>query len=310
MALAIHMPSLRAQFFSSFTSLLLRRRKWGRNELELAKRARRKFGAPWFLQKLAVLGLDIKPVTEPYLRGEWIIPKSPGPGATILYIHGGGFVTCSAKTHRPITAALARKTGLKVFALDYRLAPENRFPAALDDVFEGYKRIREIEGGDVILAGDSAGGGLVLSLLLRIREAGLKPLACAVCFSPWADLTPREPACLNADEDAMFFPGNMAEFAAVYLADGSDVDPLASPIFADFSDLPPVLFQVSSTEILIEDSRLIHEKILEAGGVSELQIFNGLCHCWQMLNWFVPEAGLALDHAADFIRGHVEERKM
>jgi monoterpene epsilon-lactone hydrolase len=300
------MPSLRAKFFNLMIRTFLRKQRWGRDEWELAKRARRSFGGPGFLQKLAILGLDVKAEPGPDLCGEWLIPANAAPGAVILYIHGGGFVSCSSKTHRPITAALARKTGMKVFAIDYRLAPEHRYPAALDDVFEGYKRLRELAGGKIALAGDSAGGGLVLSLLLRIRESGLWPPECAVCFSPWSDLTASgDSAETNKDVDAMFHRENAPDFARAYLGDAPAAEPDASPVFADYHDIPPILFQVGSTEMLLDDSRRIHEKIIAAGGKSELEIFEDVSHCWQMLNWFVPEAGQALDHAAEFIRGHI-----
>jgi acetyl esterase/lipase len=302
------MPSLRANFFNAATRLLVRRRQWGRGEHELASEARRIMGAPKILQKLWSVGLRIE--KDESQNGEWITPKDADPGAVILYIHGGGFVSCSARTHRPITASLARRTGLKVFAADYRLAPEHRFPGALDDVFSAYQKLREITGGArIALAGDSAGGGLVLSLLLRIRETGLEPPACAVCFSPWTDLTGSGGSVeTNKDADAMFYRENIAEFARPYLGDTPANNPLASPVFANFQNLPPILFQVSSTEILLDDSRRIHQKIIETGGISELEIFDNLSHCWQMLNGFIPEAGQALRQATDFIRKNIHHR--
>lgn len=301
------MPSFRAKFFNAATRLMIRRQQWGGDEHELAREARRIMGAPKILQKFWSVGLKIE--KDESLNGEWITPKNAGPGAVILYIHGGGFVSCSARTHRPITTALARGTGLRVFAADYRLAPEHRFPAALDDVFSAYARLKKITGGArIALAGDSAGGGLVLSLLLRIRESGLEPPAGAVCFSPWADLSGGGGSVeTNKDADAMFCPENIAEFARPYLGETSASEPLASPVFADFQGFPPILFQVSSTEILLDDSRRIHEKIIKTGGISELEIFDDLSHCWQMLNGFVPEAGRAIRQAAAFIRRHVKQ---
>lgn len=299
------MPSLTAKFFNSMIRNTLRKRRWGRDEQELAARARRKFGAPSIAQGLVTIGLGVERVDGSELRGEWIIPKKTEADAAVLYIHGGGFVSCSSRTHRPITAALARKTGLKIFAIDYRLAPEHRYPAAIDDVFAGYKRLKEMGAGKIALAGDSAGGGLVMSLLVRIRDAGLEPPSCAVCFSPWADLTPRGKTSLNAERDAMFHTDNVEEFANVYLGDHLPEDPLASPVYADLSYLPPLLLQVGSTEMLLADSRRIHEKIQTVDGPVELEIFDDLPHCWQMLNWLVPEAGQALDHAASFIRQHL-----
>lgn len=299
------MPSLRAKFFSSATRLFIRRRRWGRDEYDLAGTARRILGAPKILQKLCALGLKVR--KDERLNGEWIEPRDVKPQAVILYIHGGGFVSCSAQTHRPITTALARKTSLRVFAANYRLAPEHRHPAALDDLFSTYQELQKLTGGaQIVLGGDSAGGGLVLSLLLRIHEAGLEPPACAVCFSPWADLSGSGGSVEgNKDVDAMFYPENIIEFARPYLGDVPADDPAASPAFAEFHGLPPILFQVGSTEILLDDSRRIHDKIGATGGVSELEIFDDVSHCWQMLYGFVPEAGQALRQAAAFIRQHV-----
>lgn len=299
------MPSLRAKFVNFATRRLVRRQIWGRDEYELAKEARRILGSPKILQTLWAIGLKIDRGDR--ANGEWVTPERADPGAVILYIHGGGFVSCSARTHRPITTSLARKTGLRVFAADYRLAPEHRFPAALDDAFSIYEQLQKsTAGAKIALAGDSAGGGLVLSLLLRIRGSGLEPPACAVCFSPWADLSGSGGSVeANKDLDAMFYPENIAEFARPYLGQTPNTELLASPVFADFHDLPPILFQVSSTEILLDDSRRIHEKINAAGGISELEIFDELSHCWQMLNGFVPEAGQALRHAAAFILRHL-----
>jgi acetyl esterase/lipase len=221
-------------------------------------------------------------------------------------VHGGGFVACSAGTHRPITAGLARISGRRVFSLDYRLAPEHRFPAALDDVLAAYRWLLEqgIPPDSLALAGDSAGGGLVLSTLLRARDVGLPLPACALCFSPWTDLAGSSAESrLNDGRCAMFHPENVVEFASAYLGDISPMDPYASPVFADLGGLPPVLLQVGSTELLLEDARRVHVKIQSAGGISRLEIFDDVFHCWQMLDGLLPEARVALNQAAEFIRG-------
>ncbi|MDQ6787714.1 MAG: alpha/beta hydrolase [Acidobacteriota bacterium] len=298
------MPSLQARFFNRAVRLLIKRQRWGRDEKATARRARRLFGSPKPLRWFYTLGLHLQSVNEKGVRGEWIQMKQ-SEQSVILYIHGGGFVSCSAETHRPITVALARMTRFRVFSSDYRLAPEHRFPSALDDVFAGYRWLLEqnIPASKISLAGDSAGGGLVLGLLLRLRDAGLPLPACAVCFSPWSDLAGTgDSVRANANLCAMFYAENIHEFAAAYLGKTSTLNPQASPVFADFHDLPPILFQVGSTEILLDDSRRIHKKIQASGGTSELEIYDDVFHCWQMLNGFVPEARTALRQAAEFIR--------
>ncbi len=283
----------------------------------LAKRARRTWGSPRPLQWLHSRGLIVKPVDEDGVRGEWLETvnaerqQQQQQQRTIFYIHGGGFVSCSDRTHRPITAALARGTGFRVFSLKYRLAPEDRFPAATDDVFAAYQWLllrQNIEPSKIAVAGDSAGGCLTLSLLLRLRDAKLPLPACAVCFSPWADLAGTgESVRANAARDDMFYPENIPEFANAYLDKTTTAtdNPYASPVFGDFQGLPPLLFHVGSTEILLDDSRRIHQKIQASGGASELEIYEDLFHCWQMAVGFVPEARDSLAKAAAFIRRHV-----
>lgn len=302
---------------SAFSRAVIRRERWGRDERAVARRARLLFGTPAPLTWARSRGVCVEKVREGGARGEWIIPAREGAGESaragaILYLHGGGFVSCSPATHRPITAALARLTGLRVFAPDYRLAPEHRYPAALDDAVAAYRRL--LDGGaphaSVAVAGDSAGGNLTLALLLRARDEGLPRPAAAVAFSPWADLAgTTESVRANDGRCAMFRTPNMAEFAPIYLGSASAFDPYASPAHAsDFTNLPPVLLQVGSTELLLDDARTVHEKINAAGGASRLEVYDDLMHCWQMLDGLVPEARAALRSAADFINEHVSAR--
>ncbi|MDQ1591591.1 MAG: epsilon-lactone hydrolase [Pyrinomonadaceae bacterium] len=339
-------PSWQARAISASLRLFVRRRRWGADAAGVARRARLIFGAPWPYQWLRTRGLNVRPVDDAAagVRGEWLEPASAtaganttaGAGATkgmgakasarvtagagaaagaagagvIFYIHGGGFVSGSAATQRPITAALARLTAQRVFSLDYRLAPEHRYPAALDDAVAAYEWLLAREGvpaNSICVAGDSAGGGLVLGCLLRLRDARLAPPACAVCFSPWADLAGTGASVRTNDgRCAMFRTENIEEFAAAYLPTGvSPRDPYASPAHADnFRDLPPLLLQVGSTELLLDDARGIHEQIRAAGGASRLEIYEDLPHGWQMLDGLVPEARAALAQAASFIREH------
>ena len=277
------MSSWQAQCLNASIRLFIRRRKWGKDEQAVARRARRLFGAPSIYQWLRIRGLRLLPVCNANVCGEWVVPKNYDEGV-ILYLHGGGYVSCSAATHRPITAALARLARLRVFSLDYRIAPENRFPAALDDAVAAYRWLLErgLPASTISLAGDSAGGGLVLSLLLRARDTGLPLPACGVCFSAWTDLAGTGASVrFNDGRCVMFHTENIAEFAAVYLGDQSPFASYASPAHADLSGLPPLLLQVSSTELLLDDSRSVHSKIQEANGISQLEIYevNSTCKC-------------------------------
>ena len=296
-------PSWQARCCTFAIRLLMRRATWGDDPEALARCARRVFGAPNPLQWLRTRGVRIEPIRQGGVRGEWVTADRADRGG-ILYFHGGGYVAGSPATHRPITAALARLAGRRVFSLDYRLAPEHRFPAALDDALAAYSWLLEqgMAPRSIALAGDSAGGGLVLATLLRARDEGLPLPACGVCFSPWTDLAGTgESLTLNNGRCATFRPDNIAEFARVYLGPVTVKHPYASPLFAELHGLPRLLFQVGRDELLLDDARRVHESVLRARGRSTLEITDGVFHVWQMLDGFLPEARTALRRAADFI---------
>jgi acetyl esterase/lipase len=300
------MTSWQARAFNAGVRTLVRRRDWGDLDL-VARRARFVFGAPWPYQWIARSGLELRTVDAGGVHGEWLRRSNPARGA-ILYIHGGGFVSCSAATHRPITASLARRTRSAVFSTNYRLAPESPFPAGLDDVIATYEwLVRETAGSPIAVAGDSAGGGLALALAVHARDARLTMPACLVLFSPWTDLAGRGASVVaNDGRDAMFRPENIPAFASLYLGSAPADDPRASPVYADLHGLPPLLLQVGSTELLLDDSRRVHERVVAAGGESRLSVYDDVHHGWQMLTPFVPEARAALGEAAGFIRAHLD----
>jgi acetyl esterase/lipase len=300
------MPSWQARVFNSVVRTIIRRRDWGDIDA-VARRARIALGVPMPYQWIARQGLGWREVDAAGVRGEWLVPPKSAAGV-VLYIHGGGFVSCSAATHRPITASLARRASAALFSANYRLAPENPFPAALDDVVATYEWLtRSQPGVPVAVAGESAGGGLLLSLAVHARDAGLPPPACLVAFSPWADLAGTGASLRGNDgRDAMFRPENIPAFAAAYLGTASSRDPRASPVYADLHGLPPLLLQVGSTELLLDDARRVHERVLAAGGSSRLTVYDDVHHGWQMLTPFVPEARASLGEAATFIRGQLD----
>lgn len=259
------------------------------------------------LQRLAGRGLHHSVVTHPDVRGEWLSVPRPRAGV-LLYVHGGGYVSCSAATHRPVTAHLARLLRCRVFSMDYRIAPEARFPAAFEDVLDAYLWLcRDAAPGEpVAVVGESAGGGLVLALALHARDEGWPPPACLGALSPWTDLAATGRSLLeNNGRCAMFRPENMPAFASAYLGGAPPDDPRASPLYGDGARLPPVLLQVGNTELLLDDARRMHEKIVAQGGTSRLTVYDDVVHGWQLLVPFVPEAAVALAEVADFVRLHV-----
>lgn len=234
------------------------------------------------------------------IPGEWAHSHQKHAGV-MLYLHGGGYFACTPETYRPITGGFARH-GLNLFAPDYRLAPEHPYPAAIEDALEVYRALLALHSpGQLIVAGDSAGGGLALSLLLAARKACLPQPAGVILFSPWTDLAITGPSIkTNARRESLLVSGRLEEAAALYLGDADPRTPMASPLYGDLSDLPPLLIQVSDREILLDDSVRVAEKIRAAGGMVQLQIWPNLPHVWQIGQNILPEAKKALKQAADF----------
>lgn len=245
------------------------------------------------------------------IPAEWTdAPASRAP-QTVLYLHGGGYVWGSPATHRSLTAKLASATAARVLALDYRLAPEHPFPAALHDTVAGYGWLldRGTRPGEVAVCGDSAGGGLAMGLLVALRERGLPMPSCAVVFSPWADLTGEsETYVTRASADPIIDPIGARENAALYLAGADPHDPRASPVLADLSGLPPVLMQVGDDELLLGDSQKLELGLRTAGGSVTLSIWRDMFHVFQMFHASIPEAAEALSEAAAFIGRHWASR--
>ena len=241
--------------------------------------------------------------TDAPLRGEWLTPAAE-PNATIFYLHGGGYYFCSPRSHRAITFALASKANAAVFSLDYRLAPEHRFPAAVDDSVAAYRGLiaAGADAQTIAIAGDSAGGGLALATLLALRDAGDPLPAAAVLFSPWTDLTGSgESMQTNEGRDPMYHAAVFPRVAAQYLGDAGATRPYASPLFGRFEGLPPLLIQVGDTELLLDDSTRVAVKARAAGVRVELEIWRGVPHIFQIWAPFMPEANRALARAAAFI---------
>ena len=251
-------------------------------------------------------GWRIRPVTSP-LAGEWIERESAADETTrtILYLHGGGYYFCSPETHRSITLALATGADARVFVPTYRLAPEHRFPAAIDDAVTAYRGL--LAAGTpaerIVMAGDSAGGGLALATLLSLRNAGQPLPAAAVLFSPWTDLAATGASIrTNNKRDAMFWGETVAQAARIYLGDADPTNPLASPLYADLRGLPALFIQASDSEVLLDDSTRLAEKARAAGVAVSFRAWHKLPHVWQFFTPFLPEARQALAETADFVK--------
>lgn len=226
-------------------------------------------------------------------------------GPALLYLHGGGFVTGSSRTHRHLAAWLAGGIGGEAFVPDYRLAPEHPFPAALRDAVAVYRHMlqRGAPPGAIGLAGDSAGGGLVFSLLLRLAELGLPAPGAVVTFSPWADLTGgSESLRRNARNDVLLPPQRFADTVSFYLGGQPADDPLASPVLGRFRAPPPALIFASTCELLTDDAVAIASALRRGGGRAELHLWPDLPHAWPIFAGRLPDADRAVDMASAFLR--------
>lgn len=300
------MPTWQARAFARYCRTFVRSGDWGDGR-HLAQRARALFGAPPVYRSLAAWGVQRAGVRDGPVRGEWLVPAHALPGV-VLYVHGGGFVSCSAATHRPIAAALARYSRRRVLNIDYRLAPEHPFPAAPDDVLAAYEWLLATgtSADTIAVAGDSAGGNLVLGLAQRLRDLGRPAPACVIAFSPWTDLAATGASARENDGiDAMFRFQNLPDFAAVYLDGFSAESPAASPLYAPLGGLPPMLIHVGSTEVLLDDARRVEAAVRAAGGACQVRVFDDVSHCWQMMVPIVPEATVSLRAAAAFAVQHL-----
>ncbi|TDD82863.1 alpha/beta hydrolase [Actinomadura darangshiensis] len=242
------------------------------------------------------------------VKGEWIVPRDlpegPARGA-ILYLHGGGYVVCSPRTHRPITSRLALDTGLPVLALRYRLAPEHPFPAPLEDALAAYRWLlaRGVPASGIVLAGDSAGGHLSAALAGELCRLGLPGPAGLVLFSPWVDLTCE--LSIQAQErarDPYISASSARRVARLVVGPAGFDDPRLALLSCAWTDMPPVLIQVGGAEVLRNEAKAFADALKRAGADCELQIWKGQMHVFQILNRVLPEAGDAMRDAARFVR--------
>ena len=252
--------------------------------------------------------VDHEMVTIADRDAAWIEDSGARSDAAILYLHGGGYVMGGIGTHGPFAARLSADTGLSVLLLDYRLGPEHTHPAALDDALAAVTWIaeeRNIDSANVVIAGDSAGGGLTLASLVALRNAGIRP-AAGIALSPWADLTcSGETHETMASHDPIIPPGALAVYAAAYAGDANLADPTLSPGLADLSDLPPVLIQVGGVEVLLDDSVGVAASIEAAGGQVTLQKWDDAIHVFQLLG--APESDEAIAEIVRFVGEHVAD---
>jgi len=241
--------------------------------------------------------------------GEWIASSGAQQDKAILYFHGGGFRLGSVSSHRDLIARIADASSCRVLAINYRLAPQHRFPAPVEDAIAAYGWMLDqgIKPKNIAFAGDSAGGNLVLAGMLSLRERRLPLPVAGALMSPWTDLAATGASYVSrADADPIHQRPMILALAKNYLGeDGDPCHPLASPLYADLTGLPPLLIQVGDRETVLDDSTMFADKARAAGVDVELQIWDGMIHVFQMFASELAEARQAIDSVAAFLHKHL-----
>ena len=236
---------------------------------------------------------------------EWISAPNSSADRAVLYVHGGGYVIGSVNTHRDLMGRIARASGARVLGINYRLAPEHPFPAAVDDSVAAYRWLlaQGIKPNRISVAGDSAGGGLTVATLVAIRDAKLPVPGAGVCISPWIDMEGiGESMKTKAAVDPVVQREGSLGMAAAYLGGQNPRSPLASPLYADLKGLPPLLIQVGEAETLLDDSTRLNDRAKAAGVSTKLEVWPDMIHVWQLFASFLPEGQQAVDGIGAFIK--------
>ena len=249
--------------------------------------------------------VKLEPVQAGGVKAEWVTAPGADAGRAILYLHGGGYVIGSINTHRSLAARLSRAAQARVLLIDYRLAPEHPFPAAVDDAVAAYRWMLSsgLKPARIGVAGDSAGGGLTVATLVAIKDAKLPIPGAGACLSPWVDLEGvGDSMKTKAAVDPMVQKEGLVNMAQAYLAGQNPRSPLAAPLYADLAGLPPLLIQVGTAETLLDDSNRLAERARKAGVNVTLEPWENMIHVFQMFAPMLDEGQQAIDKIGAFIR--------
>ncbi len=250
-------------------------------------------------------GLTVEAIDIAGLPAEVLTPAGADPARALLYLHGGGYCIGSPRSHRGLAANLAKAIGVPCLLPDYRLAPEHRFPAAVDDAVKAYRHLlgEGIEPGRIVIAGDSAGGGLTIATAIAIRDSGLPQPGCLFAISPWANLRQSGTAYAAVLDDPMLSREGLQDFADAYLQGEGPGHPLASPALGDLHGLPPMLLHAGGAEILASDATLLAERAGLAGVEVRAEIWPEMIHVWHAFAPWLGAGRRAIDEAAVWVKG-------
>jgi acetyl esterase/lipase len=252
--------------------------------------------------------VEIIPLQVNGVRVEWITTPLAKPERIILYLHGGGYTFGLYNAQREFISRLGRAAEMRIFAVDYRLAPEHPFPAGLEDATWAYQWLlsEDYDPGKILFAGESSGGGLVLSTLLNLRDAGIRLPACAACFSPQTDMAlTGESVQIKKKVDVVNRPFDVLGNAARYVGEHNPKDPLVSPLYADLNSLPPIIIHVGSDDILLDDSTRFANQAGNFDVDITLKVWSGMLHAFPLYASFIPEARQAIEQTGIYIRDKI-----
>ena len=300
--LEFDLPSLKSLFFYYAVKRQLRKFALRGGSLDQVRAARDKSSQRMFP---APQGVQVQAAQLNGCPGEWLRPTGAAAGSVVLYLHGGAYITGSCHTHRGLAGHIAQAAGMDCFLLDYRLAPEHPFPAAVDDAHAAYLALHHQDPGrSIVLAGDSAGGGLALALALRLRDNGHPAPGAMALLSPWTDLTLSLPTHHSKAAVDPFFPdtSTLSMAAQRYAGVSGLAQPLASPHFAALHGLPRTLIHVGEHEALLGDAQALATNMQAAGSPVQLQEFEGMWHVWQIFAGRFAEADASVKQLGAFLR--------
>lgn len=249
----------------------------------------------------------VEPVDAGGVPAEWVSIDGNTSSVTTLYVHGGGYCIGSLNTHRRLVGDIARSAGGRVLQADYRLGPEHPHPAAVDDAVAAYRWLlaKGIAPEQIVIAGDSAGGGLTAATLLALRDARDALPAAGVMISPWLDLTcTSDSFASKVDEDCVLSQRNVKMWAQMYAGNNTRA-PLASPLFGELAGLPPLLIQVGTAELLLDDSTRFAKRAKAAGVDVTLEVWDDMIHIWPIMAFMLPEGQQAIDRIGAWVKERV-----
>jgi acetyl esterase/lipase len=254
-------------------------------------------------------GITVKAQRIEGINAEWLIPQGSNPTKVIFYVHGGGYVSGSCNDHRGIVAKFAKNTSVTNLLFEYRLAPEHPFPAALDDSVKVYQWLLDsgFKPENILIAGESAGGGLSLALLLALKERNITMPVAAVSISPWTDLTCSSDSYRTKNKVSLAPLNSWTVFSKYYIGEDQATNPMISPLFGDLKGLPPILINSGADDELYQDGEEFFLKAKAAGVEITFRAGIGMVHCYPLLAPMFPEATEAMDEIIDFVKTYLQK---